>query len=295
MVNDKRDGTNLAFRDAKPRLLSTRFVIIVAVVVASMVTAFLVSDKSIGGEPFAIRGGSPYALETLLMGNLVKPLPSSLHAKEIGELANIPTRSHLVKALESQGVSVSFNGTTYSSDTIAWGEATCLQASIEVVTTNAYVQGLDPATAVSELESSNYCLDQSIALAVFKQAAVEAAINSGHGATFEQAQAYAQQQLVAQESFDSLPNAPQLPAGQTAQSMTMCSVCILAYQQDLDLQYETAAITGSTSSSPTTNGALLNWFSNIAANSSTLNIVNVPSATSSNLASFLPWARSGAN
>ncbi len=279
----------------RPNMFLARKVLVIAVAVALLLSGLLVSGLLKDGKPFAVSGGSPYPLEVLLASNVVKPLPASFHTKEIGELANMPSHAQLVRSLDSQGVSVNFDGTTYGPSEIASGESTCLQSSIEVATTNAYVQGLDPTTAVAELESSAYCVDQSIALAVFRQAAEAAAVNGGHGATFAQAQAFAQQQLVAQESFDSQPNAPQLPAGQTAESMTMCSACILAYQQDLNLQYETAAITGGSPSGPAQDTALLNWFSNVVSNSSTLTITNVPSATSSNLASFLPWARAGAS
>jgi hypothetical protein len=294
MLNEQNSGGVAGPHGRGRQLLRPRSVLILAVAVILMVSALLLEGKSKASEPFAIKGGSPYSLNVLLASTVVKSLPSNLHFKEIGAIARIPSRSQFVSALDNQGIVVSYNGNTYSSNDIAWEEATCLQAAIEVATNNAYVQGLDPTIAVSEVESSSYCLDQSIALMVFKQAANDAAISSGHGATLAQAQAYAQQQFVAQQAFDASPNAPQLPAGQTAQSMTLCSACILVYQQDLNLQYETAAITGSTSSGPTQSTKLLDWFSNVMKNTSTLSITNVPSATASNLASFLPWARSGA-
>src|SRR5664280_112636 len=237
MSNEQPSGANFDSIHRRS-LASPRFVLVLAVVICLVIAGLVTIGRSHDGKPYAITGGSPYPLEVLLASNVVKPLPARIHVKMNGELANIPSRSDFVKALDSQGVSVTFDGTTYSSDEIALGESTCLQAAIEVATTNAYVQGLNPTTAVSELEASSFCLDQSIALAVFKQAAEEAAVKSGNGATLAQAQVFAQQQLVAQESFDSLPNSPQLPSGVTAQSLTMCSACILGYQQDLNLQYE---------------------------------------------------------
>ena len=295
MMNDKSSGEITGLLRHSRILKKRRIVLVSAFALVLVFSGLLLIGNSNIQNKFAIPGGSPYPLSVLLADTTVKSLPVSLHTKEMGQIAKIPSRSQFVKALDSQGVIVSYEGTTYSSDDIAKEEATCLQAAIEVATNNAYVQGLDPSTAISELEASSYCLDQSIALIVFKQAAEEAAISSGHGATIAQARAYAQQQLAAQESFDASPNAPQLPLGETAQSITMCSACILAYQQDLNLQYETSAITGTTTTGPAQSAKILDWFSNVMENASTLNIANVPSATASSLATFLPWARSGAN
>ncbi len=169
-----------------------------------------------------------------------------------------------------------------------------MQSSIELATSNAEVLGLDSSAVASEIEASTYCLNQSIAISVFKQAAEQAAVSSGNGATLAQAQAFAEEQLATTEQLESGPNPPQLPAGQTAQSITTCAACILGYQQDLNLQYETAAIAGTTSGT-THSAALVNWFSNVMSNESTLILTNVPSVTAANMVTFLPWAREIAN
>ncbi|MHB8380616.1 MAG: hypothetical protein ACYDB2_12035 [Acidimicrobiales bacterium] len=275
--------------------------IVTMAVAASMVAVVIISgtlvnEKSHSSNRFAVTGGSPYPLSELLAYTTStgkRPLPS-FSAKLTAEIAAIPSASAIKKALDSSGVAVGYDGVTFSNTDIASGEATCLQTSIDLATTNAEVQGLDPSAAVSELEASSYCLDQAIALEVFKQAAVHAAISSGNGATLAQAQAFAQQQLITTEQIQAGPNPMPLQPGQTAQSITMCSACILAYQKYLDLQYETSVIGGSTSS-PARSLAIVSWFSNVMSNASSLTIANVPSVTASNIASFLTWARQIAN
>lgn len=295
MKNEPTSDENTFSRHRSRRLLERRNVLVLAVVVVLVLSGLILIGKLNNDKQLAIVGGSPYPLSVLLADTSAKPLPVNFQAKEMRAIGNIPSRSQFVKALDSQDVSVSYDGISYSNDQIAWQEATCLQAAIEIATNNSFVEGLDPSTAISELESSSYCLDQSIAVLVFEQATEEAAITSGHGSTLAQARAYAGQQLAAQESFDASPNAPQLPAGVTAQSMTMCSACILTYQKDLDLQYEITAITGTTTSGPTQSAKIVDWFSNVMANTTTLEITNVPSATAANLPSFLSWARSAVN
>jgi hypothetical protein len=270
---------------------------VVAVSLALVLSGSLFSGKATTTSGrFAVAGGSPYPLVELLANSTTpKPLPASFHTRQEAAIAALPSRAHLAKALDASGVSVGYEGVTFSNQDIANGEATCLQSAIEVTTNNAFAQGLNPSTAITELESSSYCLDQSIALAVFKQGAEQATIDSGHGATLAQAQAYAQQQLTAQEAFDASPGAPQLPAGETAESITMCAACILGYQQDLNLQYETATITATASTQAAQSAAILSWFSGTMSNAPSLSITNVPSATASNLTSFLPWAMEQAN
>ena len=268
----------------------------VAIVAAVVISGSLFIGKSPASNRYAVTGGSPYPLSELLANTTPTakvPLPS-FNTKLTAEIAAIPSHRTFLKALNTDGVAVSYDGVTFSNSDIASGEATCLQSSIDLATTNAEVHGLDPSTAVSELESSPYCLDQSIALEVFKQAAVHAAISSGNGATLAQAQAFAQQQLTTTEQIQAGPNPMQLQPGQTAQSITMCSACILDYQKYLDLQYETTAI-GGTTSGPARSTAIVTWFTNVMNNASTLTITNVPSVTAGNMASFLPWAREIAN
>lgn len=281
--------------------LSHRRKIVAFSVAAAMVAAVIVSGtlfigNSTTGNRFAVSGGSPYPLSEFLAYTTPTkqaPLPT-INSKLSAEIATIPTSSAIKKSLDSSGVSVGYGGVIFSNSDIATGEATCLQSSIDLATTNAEVQGLDPSAAVSEIEASSYCLDQSIALEVFKRAAVQATIKSGNGATMAQAQAFAQQQLITTEQIQAGPNPMPLQPGQTAASITTCASCIVGYQQYLDLQYQTNAIGGPTSGS-TRSAALVTWFSNVANNASTLSITNAPSVTASNMASFLPWARAMAN
>ncbi|MCU1362559.1 MAG: hypothetical protein JWM55_387 [Acidimicrobiaceae bacterium] len=264
--------------------------ITIALVVVLILSGLLLFGRTRNGSKYSISGGSPYPLSELLADSVTKSVPASYHSIATNAIANIPSHATLLKSLDSSGVNVSFDGATFSNSDIAGGEAGCLQAAIEVTTTNAYEQNLDPSTAVSELESSSFCLDQAVALDVYKKAEVRAAINSGNGATVAQAKSYAQQELANYESLQGTPNALPLSPGETLESVITCSACIAGYQTDLDLQYETQAITGSTATGATQNTELLNWFSDVLQNSNSLSIANIPGATSSNLPSFLPIA-----
>jgi len=273
------------------------FLTVIFTIVATLVLAgFLFIGRGTNSHSFSLKGGRPYPLAELLSVKTAdRPLPANYRTKELSEIAEIPSRREFTTTLDDEGVVVSYDGTTFSNADIAEGESVCLQSAIEVVNTNALAQGLDPSTAVSELESSSYCLDQAISLDVFKRAAVQAAISSGNGATLSQAQAYAEQQLATQQAFDQTPGSPQLPAGETAESITTCTPCVIGYQQDLDLQYETKAITGTTDTGQTQSTEILEWFSNVMANETSLSITSVPGLLASNLVQYLPWAMETAN
>jgi hypothetical protein len=291
MMAQKQNSADVGMSKNTGQLRLWSFVVI-AVAVALTVSAILLLGNSNKGNGFAVTGGSPYPLAELVANPVPRTVPASAHSVVDRAINNIPGHDRLMTALSSQGVSVGVDGVTIGNGDIVNKETVCLQDQIRVVAGNAYAQNLDPTTAISELESSGYCLHQAIALEVFDQVAAQATISSGHGVTIAQATQYAQEQLAQLQSAQGTPNALVLPPGETLQSITTCDLCIVGYQKDLNVQYEITNITGTLALGTTQKTELLNWFKSTLQSTSSLTMVNVPGVSASDLPSYLPYAAS---
>jgi hypothetical protein len=267
--------------------ITASLVVVAMVGVAMLALNFGASQKG------ALAGGKPYPLVELLTYIVPRPLPAHFQAVEAHAIAKIPKVNEIVKTLDSQGVSVSYVGSPIDNQQLAASESVCLKAAIELVSSNAFAQNLDPTTAIAELESSSYCLDQAVSINVMRRAAIDAALKGSSPATLAQAKSFAEQQLAHFEAEVGTPNAIVLPAGETLQDVTTCAACIAGYQDDLNFEQEISSITKSATNPTAQNAAITNWFSGVLQNGPALSLTNVPNAISGNLPSYLPQGLSG--
>ncbi len=93
------------------------------VIAAGVLSGSLLIGKSSIPDRFAVRGGSPYPLNELLADTVstTRALSPSLHTKLMATLAAIPSPHTFLKALDSSGAIVGFEGVTFSNSDIASG------------------------------------------------------------------------------------------------------------------------------------------------------------------------------